>query len=69
MIQKDGDRSNLANPTNRLARVETSTLQQDLDEILSNVNWDFVSLPCLLDVIRNDPTIRQNKTFRKVMQA
>ena len=58
MIQKDGDRSNLANPTNRLAWVETSTLQQDLDEILSNVNWDFVSLPCLLDVIRNDPTIR-----------
>ena len=34
------------------------SLQAELSEILANVNWDFVSLPCILDVIRNEPLIR-----------
>ena len=43
---------------------ERNNLQMSLDEILMNVNWDFVTLPCLLDILRNEPIIRGNKVFR-----
>jgi hypothetical protein len=42
-----------------------ANLQQDLSEVLPNVNWDFVSLPCLLDIVRSDPLLRINQTFQK----
>lgn len=33
-------------------------LQESLREILTNVNWDYVSLACILDLIRNKPMLR-----------
>lgn len=42
-------------------------LEQDLSELLENVNWNYVSLPCMLDLIRNFPFIRRNLTFHKII--
>ena len=36
------------------------TLQEDLGEILHGVNWDYVSLPCIVDIIRSVPLLRVN---------
>ena len=67
--QRELERDSLINSTNKRQAAEQNSLQGDLDEILMNVNWDFVSLPCLLDMVRNEPSIRQNKVFRQAMQA
>ncbi len=32
-----------------------ANLDQDLIELIENVNWNFVSLQCILDLIRNFP--------------
>jgi hypothetical protein len=42
-------------------------LDLDLMELLENVNWNYVSLPCILDLMRNFPYIRRNPTFRKTI--
>lgn len=39
------------------------SLDQDLVEILENVNWNYVTLPCFLDLMRNFPIIRRNSSF------
>ena len=46
-----------------------TNLQSDLSEILQNVNWDFVSLPCILDAIRNESILRTNSVFRKAVKT
>jgi hypothetical protein len=40
-------------------------LSDAVSELLQQVNWDYVSLPCLLDVIRSKPMIRGCQSFRK----
>ena len=47
----------------------SSSLQTDLAEILPNVNWDFVSLPCILDIIRTIPIVSKNPVFKKAIKA
>jgi len=42
-------------------------MDSDLIELLENVNWNFVSLQCILDLIRNFPYIRRNPTFHKMV--
>lgn len=42
-------------------------LDLDLMELLENVNWNYVTLQCLLDLIRNFPYIRRNPTFKKTI--
>ena len=42
-------------------------LDTDLSELLENVNWNFVTLSCLLDLIRNFPYVRRNMTFHKII--
>ena len=42
-------------------------LDLDLMELLENVNWNYVSLQCLLDLMRNFPYIRRNPTFKKTI--
>jgi hypothetical protein len=42
-------------------------LDTDLSELLENVNWNFVTLSCLLDLIRNFPYVRRNMTFHKML--
>jgi hypothetical protein len=44
-----------------------TALDLDLTELLENVNWNYVSLPCILDMIRNFPSIRRNPTFHKTI--
>jgi len=39
-------------------------LDKDLGEVLQNVNWNYVSTPCFLDLIRNFHGIRRNRAFR-----
>jgi hypothetical protein len=40
-----------------------------LSELLAFVNWDYISLPLLIDVCKNQPLFRQNVTFSQVLQA
>jgi hypothetical protein len=42
-------------------------LDEDLGELLDNVNWTYVSLQCLLDMIRNFPQIRRNSRFQTLV--
>ncbi len=42
-------------------------MDQDLVELLENVNWNYVSLSCLMDLIRNFPYVRRNPTFHKMI--
>jgi hypothetical protein len=42
-------------------------LDKDLSELLENVNWNYVALPCLLDLIRNFACIRRNPTFHRIL--
>lgn len=42
-------------------------LDEDLGELLENVNWTYVSLQCLLDMIRNFPQIRRNSRFQALV--
>jgi len=48
---------------------EARDLAAELNEILMNVNWDFVSLPCLLDLLRTEPMFRKCDSFRKAVKA
>lgn len=45
----------------------TETLESDLRELLENVNWNYVTLPCFLDLTRNFPAIRRHPSFQKLM--
>lgn len=47
----------------------TVDLASDLNEILVNVNWDYVTLPCLLDVLRSEPMFRKCNAFRAAIKA
>lgn len=47
----------------------TLDLVADLNEILLNVNWDYVTLPCLLDVLRTEPLFRKCDSFRVAVKA
>jgi hypothetical protein len=42
-------------------------LDKDISELIENVNWNYVSLPCLLDLIRNFPQVRRNSTFHRII--
>ena len=44
-------------------------LVSGLNEILANVNWDYVTLPCLLDILRSEPLFRKCDTFRAALKA
>jgi hypothetical protein len=44
-----------------------ANLDSDISELLENVNWNYVTLTCILDLIRNFPLIRRNPTFHKVL--
>jgi hypothetical protein len=35
-------------------------LENDLKELLENVNWNYVTIPCLLDIMKNFPFIRRH---------
>lgn len=49
---------------NQLTKEEFErALVADLNDILLNVNWDYVSLPCLLDILRNQPLMRQSSAL------
>ena len=47
----------------------TEDLIADLNEILTNINWDYVSLPCILDVLRSEPLFRKCEAFRKALKS
>lgn len=32
---------------------------------MQQVNWDYVSLPCILDVIKNQPLVKKGEVFRR----
>ena len=34
-----------------------------------NVNWDYVSLPCLLDILRNEPLMRRCEAFQQAVKT
>lgn len=40
-----------------------------LSDLLAFVNWDYITLPALLDVCRNQPLFRQNVVFAQVVQS
>ena len=42
---------------------EVTNLTTDLNDVLVNVNWDYVSLPCMLDVLRTEPLFRKCEAF------
>ena len=66
-LEADGD-----DPPKKREKQESGTaldLINDLNEILSNVNWDFVSLPCLLDILRTEPLFRKCDAFRSALKA
>lgn len=46
---------------------QTPSEMAGLSEILQFVNWDYVTLNCLLSIIRNQPIIRQNASFQKIL--
>lgn len=52
-----------------MARTISKNLVKDLNEILQNVNWDYVSLPCLLDVLRSEPLMRKCDAFKAAIKA
>lgn len=58
-----------ANGAHELRESQLRNFREDLNEVLQNVNWDFVSLPCLLDVLRSDPVLRQATAFQKAVRA
>ena len=35
--------------------------------MLRNVNWDYVSLPCLLDLVQSNAQFRANKFFHQTL--
>ena len=47
----------------------TVDLASDLNDILLSVNWDYVSLPCLLDILRSEPLFRKCDAFRAAIKA
>lgn len=38
-----------------------------LTEVIQSVNWDFVSLPCMVDLVRTHAFFRQNSAFQKIL--
>lgn len=46
-----------------LPKFSNTDLIADLNEVLINVNWDYVSLPCFLDLLRNEPMFRKCQAF------
>lgn len=52
-----------------VARTVSKNLIKDLNEILQNVNWDYVSLPCILDVLRSEPLMRKCEAFQAAIKA
>ena len=34
-----------------------------------NVNWDYVSLPCILDILRNEPIMRKCDAFKQAIKS
>ena len=46
-----------------LPKYSDTDLIADLNEVLNNVNWDYVSLPCFLDLLRNEPMFRKCQAF------
>lgn len=42
-------------------------LDVELSELLENINWNYVSLQCILDLVRNFPYMRRNPTFQKLI--
>ena len=43
------------------------SLDLDVMELLENVNWNYVSVPCFLDLVRNFPLVRRNEAFHKIL--
>lgn len=41
-------------------------IADSINDLLNQVNWDYVSLPCILDVIRTQPLIRTSNVFRNM---
>ena len=44
---------------------QTEYLENDLKELIPNVNWNYVSLPCILDMIKSFPVMRRHHAFKK----
>ncbi len=42
------------------------TLAQNVQDLLDNVNWSFVSLPSLIDAVARFPVLRGSPTFRQL---
>jgi hypothetical protein len=42
---------------------DKTLLESDLRELLENVNWNFVTLPCFLDLIKSFPVVRRHPSF------
>ena len=41
-------------------------MANNITEILENIFWGYVTLPSLLDVVKNFPLIRNNAAFKKI---
>lgn len=48
-------------------QANAETLENDLKELLENVNWNYVTLPCFLDLIKNFSIIRRHPSFIKIV--
>ena len=48
---------------------EMQDLISDLNEILQCVNWDYVTLPCLLDLVRSEPLFRKCEALNSAIKA
>jgi hypothetical protein len=35
-------------------------LELDIKELMENVNWNYVPVECILDLLRNFPVLRSN---------
>ncbi len=46
--------------------IQNSELASDIKELLENINWDYLSVHSLVDVVENFPVIRENKVFKKI---
>lgn len=42
--------------------------QESISSLVSDINWNFVSLPCLLNLIKNSQQIRSNNDFQTLIQ-
>ena len=37
--------------------------------MLANVNWDYVSLPCIIDLLRTEPIMRKCEAFQQAVKT